>query len=128
MSEPPNGGSWEDDALCKEYDSSMWFLSTDPVLNKNNFETAEVICSKCTVFSECWQAATLTDKKVTMRAGAWPTEYKAPPRKLMDKCANGHDLTTEGAKDAAGRCRRCTRDRGRAWRERQRVAKSKGMQ
>jgi len=113
MNEPPGGGSWEEDALCREYDSSLWLLSEDASLNKRHFEEAEVVCSKCPVFSQCWNYATLMDKKVTMRAGAWPTEYKEPPRNEREACVNDHDLTVDGAKDKAGRCLQCNRDRSK---------------
>ena len=93
----------------------MWLLSEDARVNERNFEQAEVICSKCPVFTQCWEHATYTDKKVTMRAGAWPTEYVEPPR---EECPNGHDITIEGAKDKNGRCLECNRDRTRRYRAR----------
>jgi len=130
MSEPPGGGSWEEDSLCREYDSSLWILSEDPddrQANKDGFEEAEVICSKCPVFTDCWEHATHTDKKVTMRAGAWPTEYVEPPPvpKRDGHCPNGHDLTLDGAKNKDGRCLECNRDRTRRYRAR--VAAEKSM-
>lgn len=117
ISEPPGGGSWEEDAACIEHDSSLWLLSDDAKLNKRNFEEAEVICSRCPVFSQCWENATYTDKKVTMRAGAWPTEYKEPPPEI-GLCKNGHDLTESDAKMSDGRCKECNRLRVKAYRAR----------
>lgn len=132
MSEPPGGGSWEEDALCREYDSRLWILSEDVdqrQANKDHFEEAEVICSRCPVFSECWEHATYTDKKVTMRAGAWPTEYVAPPPvpKRDDHCVNGHDLRVDGAKDKHGKCLECNRERVRRYRARQVAKKAAGV-
>jgi hypothetical protein len=131
MSEPPGGGSWEEDALCREYDSSLWILSEDPddrQSNKDGFEEAEVICSKCPVFSQCWESATDTDKRVTMRAGAWPTEYVEPPPapRRDDHCVNGHYLLAEGVTDGDGRCRVCNRERVRKYRARK-VAEKAAM-
>lgn len=121
MSEPPGGGFWQEDAACREYNPALWFLSEDKQRNKDNFERAEVICSTCPVFTECWNSANSTDKKVTMRAGAWPTEYVAPPPPRREGfCKNGHDLTKPGAKDKNDRCLECNRDRVRAYRERKR--------
>ena len=130
MSEPPGGGSWEEDALCKEYDSSLWILVEGEEArqsNKDGFEKAEVICSKCPVFDQCWAAATDVDKKVTMRAGAWPTQYVKPPPvpKVKDHCLHGHDLRLPGAKNKIGRCQACNRERGRKYRA-QRVAARQG--
>lgn len=127
MSEPPTkGGSWIDDAECKNHDSTMWILSEDPkgrALNKSNFEKAEIICSTCPVITECWQAATYVDKLVTMRGGAWPEEYRAPGvkhkypqgrketgkrRKLV--CRGGHDTSDPASRNASGQCRQCKRE------------------
>lgn len=119
ISEAPTRVSWEADADCRDYDTKLWLLQEDPVVNKENFEKAEVICSTCPVFASCWKYATPTDKLVTMRAGAWPEEYRAPgvkhiypekrkgrPRRMT--CArSGHDTSYEGSRSSSGQCKAC---------------------
>jgi hypothetical protein len=115
---------WEEDALCQEYDSSLFILSENPIdheKNKSNFEIAEAICSQCPVLVECWHAAKPIDKRVTMRAGAWPEDYsEGPPRIKVDgRCANNHDTTPSGSRNAQGKCKQCIREKATRYRERQ---------
>ncbi len=125
MSEPPGRGSWEEDALCREYDSSLWLLSEDRQLNKDNFEKAEIVCSKCPVFEECWQSSTETDRSVTMRAGAWPTDY-VDPDVNNSVCSNGHDVSAPGSRNKRGRCLACRRATEKRYRDRV-TARKKGV-
>ncbi|HEY6018343.1 MAG TPA: WhiB family transcriptional regulator [Candidatus Paceibacterota bacterium] len=121
LMEPPGGGSWEEDAACREHDSSLWLLSEDPddkASNKSGFEQAEIVCSQCPVITQCWQYATDMDKRVTMRGGAWPTDYREPDPEPVQVCRSGHDLTVSGAKNAQGRCAQCGRERSRRYRKR----------
>lgn len=126
---------WVHDALCQNEDPSIFTLSDRPEdrqLNKDNFEKAEEICAKCPVFMECWESATDVDKKVTMRAGAWPEEYREPKKKKTREwgfCAKGHDLSLPGARRSPtashpeGECAACDRERGTARRKRARIAR-----
>lgn len=127
------GNAWEDDALCREYDSSLWILSEfkkDARADKAGFEQAEVICSKCPVFHPCWHSASTEDKEVTMRAGSWPTDFRDPdditPGLPDRECRNGHDLSPPGSLGKDGRCVQCRRDRGLRFKERKRLARESG--
>lgn len=134
ISQPPVGGShgednnWEEEAECRNHDSKLFILSENPEdkeVNRARFEEAEVICSTCPVITQCWQAATGIDKRVTMRGGAWPTLYSEPEviRPKRTHCAHGHDISDPSSKDSKGRCHQCARERVRAYRARVAAAK-----
>lgn len=104
--------SWTDDASCVGHDPELWSLSDDlrdRDANKKRFETAEIICSTCPVFSECWEAATEEDKQWTMRAGAWPTEWSDAPagRPRSGRCQRGHDTSDPASRRKDGSCIAC---------------------
>jgi len=110
MSQAPSSrGAWQEEASCKDKDPTLWTLTEDKELNKKNFEIAEVICSTCAVFAECWKSATDVDRLVTMRSGAWPEEYRPPKIDKMKfaRCKNDHDTSSPESRLRNGKCKAC---------------------
>ena len=63
---------WMKDALCREYESAMWFVGSaeDP----ENYNKAKEVCGRCLVREECLEYG--LDEEFGIWGGQGPTERK----------------------------------------------------